>query len=704
MSAASACPQCHRHVSLPATDDRTAWVRCPHCQSEYALGYALDYVPPPLEIVTTPATTPMPAMAGGAQGGVGELELESLPGEHPAMPALPGEAGIEHPGGEPLTAEHAGELGVHDFADELHVAEHGAGEHAADEIGFHDGVNGEHAADGEHFDHDGQEMGEHEFRFSDEHAAEGAFGEATADEHAEGVEGHGEEHAAMGGLATMVKAAPPRRVKKPVSMKVKVIGISIFIACNIVLAIALYSASLFFLKSDPINIGRFFPSFINRAAQTADTGKTKKPASKITTDKGPQSGTGGAPNGGLSSGKLANPPATPDNTATNPAGPPKLVADDVGKTNPAGTGNPATPDGGLERTDDPFKNVPADPSKSDPTKLDPLAVQPPKLNLPDVPTGLPAPSLTPKSPEKTAPTAPTTTDSPPDQPPAKTTDKPADTTPKLPEKTSPEKTSPVPIEKPADNPPAKVQSAVGPKSPATYKFAELETAADAARKARDALDAATTGDADAAKHARIDYYKVMSHLGTLLAGKIDVGSDLVAGARVDALTDELLMGPAAATLSAGRDQFGALAGKWVASPARKEAGVLLIGRLTHTQPAGQTFASDLALFGSETALTVASTADPMAGGLKAGDAVIVIGAIVDDPAENLTGYEGNMPRVVWAAKIVPCPVATPADTKIPDSKAPDTKSPDAKTPDAKSSDTKPADAKSSQSPAETKAK
>ena len=660
---------------------------------------------------------PMSAMAGGAQGGVGEFELETLPGEHPAMPALPGEAGIEHSSGEPTSAGHAGELGVHDFADELHVDEHDPGEHAPDEFGFHDGVNGEHAvaehfgaapADGEHFDHEGGEMGEHEFHFADQHGAEGAFGEAAADEHADGADGHSEEHAAIGGLATMVKEAPPRRVKKPVSMKVKVIGISIFIACNIVLAIVLYSASLFFLKSDPINIGRFFPSFINRAAQTADSGKTKKPAPKITTDKGPQTATGGAPSGGLASNNLpnpngftqpdgSNPPATPDKTATNPAGPPKLAADS-GKTKPAdaGTGNPAAPDGGLERTDDPFKNAPAEPSKSDPTKLDPLSVQPPKLDLPSGPAGLPAPSLTPKSPdktpektpEKTAPVAlPSSTDGPPDQPPAKTIDKPADTTPKPPEKTvpektgpektSPEKTSPVPVEKPADNPPAKVEAAVGPKSPATYKFAELETAADAARKAREALDAAATGDADAAKHARIDYYKAMSHLGTLLAGKIDVGSDLVAGARVDALTDELLTGPAVATLGAQRDQFGALAGKWVGSKARKEAGVLLVGNLTHTELSGHVLASDVMQFGAETPITVVSAATPANSGLKAGDAVIVVGALIDDPAENLVGYEGSRSPVVWAAKIVRCP---PVDTNAPKSSIPETKTPEPKAP------------------------
>ena len=55
MTAVACCPRCFRHVSLPASEDHSVWVRCPHCGDQYSLQTAMDFVPPALEIVPAPA-------------------------------------------------------------------------------------------------------------------------------------------------------------------------------------------------------------------------------------------------------------------------------------------------------------------------------------------------------------------------------------------------------------------------------------------------------------------------------------------------------------------------------------------------------------------------------------------------------------------------------------------------------------------------
>src|ERR1700676_3357281 len=175
MSAVSACPQCHRHVSLPATDDHSGWVRCPHCQAQYSLQAALEYLPPALEIVPVPAPLPTPehVLTGAAHVGFDEFELDALPGEHPAIAGPTDEHAVEHPLGEHPADDHVAEH----LPSELELAEHPGGE-----VGFTDGINGEHASEehpaAEHPADDEGELGEHEFRFADEHVPSGAFGEA----------------------------------------------------------------------------------------------------------------------------------------------------------------------------------------------------------------------------------------------------------------------------------------------------------------------------------------------------------------------------------------------------------------------------------------------------------------------------------------------------------------------------------------------
>lgn len=55
------CSRCKEVVRLPVSS--TAWVRCPHCQSEYPIEQILDQLPPALEAIPTPS----PLSASGVE-------------------------------------------------------------------------------------------------------------------------------------------------------------------------------------------------------------------------------------------------------------------------------------------------------------------------------------------------------------------------------------------------------------------------------------------------------------------------------------------------------------------------------------------------------------------------------------------------------------------------------------------------------------
>ena len=84
MSAVTSCPKCSQRVSLPDVADKAAWVRCPLCRSEYALGDALEFQPPVLELIERPKDAPaldegniVPVLAGGSGAAPDSPEIES---------------------------------------------------------------------------------------------------------------------------------------------------------------------------------------------------------------------------------------------------------------------------------------------------------------------------------------------------------------------------------------------------------------------------------------------------------------------------------------------------------------------------------------------------------------------------------------------------------------------------------------------------
>jgi hypothetical protein len=89
--------------------------------------------------------------------------------------------------------------------------------------------------------------------------------------------------------------------------------------------------------------------------------------------------------------------------------------------------------------------------------------------------------------------------------------------------------------------------------------------------------------------------------------------------------------------------FGA---RWFAFPKRTNNGVVLAGTVESIDQVGPLFHAKIKPGEAATsAVTIVCAKDPQ---LAAGDEVLTLGSIVDKPAEELGGYEGSEPAVVWS--------------------------------------------------------
>ncbi len=89
------------------------------------------------------------------------------------------------------------------------------------------------------------------------------------------------------------------------------------------------------------------------------------------------------------------------------------------------------------------------------------------------------------------------------------------------------------------------------------------------------------------------------------------------------------------------------AGRWLEFSRRTTPGIILAGKVQSTAPVGKLheIKLDIGLEDStESIVSVLSATDP---GVNDGDQAVVLGTIVENPAEELAGYEGAEPTVVW---------------------------------------------------------
>lgn len=92
--------------------------------------------------------------------------------------------------------------------------------------------------------------------------------------------------------------------------------------------------------------------------------------------------------------------------------------------------------------------------------------------------------------------------------------------------------------------------------------------------------------------------------------------------------------------------IGRLAGYLLENGHREQNGIVLAGKLQEVVREGELFRLRIVLFGVPKTVTVVSHLMPNPP-LKPQDRVIILGSIVDDPANNLAGYSGQLPQIVW---------------------------------------------------------
>lgn len=88
------------------------------------------------------------------------------------------------------------------------------------------------------------------------------------------------------------------------------------------------------------------------------------------------------------------------------------------------------------------------------------------------------------------------------------------------------------------------------------------------------------------------------------------------------------------------------------NPPRPEAGILLVGQVEESKPAGKLKVLQISVPSGSRQTTVLSPRGSIAG---RGDLVLVLGAIVAEPGQNVIGYTGTEPQAVWAGLIVKLP-------------------------------------------------
>jgi hypothetical protein len=637
MTAVACCPRCFRQVSLPESDDHSVYVRCPHCSEQYSLQTAIDFVPPALQIVPEPALAATEEHDGhetSAAAAAFESEGIFAPGGEHAEIATGADAS---PHGEDL--EHTG-LAAHvhaiddDFDSALSLDDAATTD---DEQPF--------IAEQEHAMDEAEHEQEEDFRFADEHH-DGAVTFGEPGEHAH--ETVGEEHP-LGEIATM--AAKPPKKKKHVPLTVRLIGYGMFIASGVLGLVVVYGASLYFGFSDPLKLGRHLPDWLVAKSLRGETDRSMvKPAPNPNSlrqaagESGAETPKQPGPNDADASAEPKNPPAGDDRPATKPAvadssSPTPTDSDTKAVSKPAptdvatetpGKGNPAG-----SPFEQPAKPSDGEPPKDDAAKLDPLAGAPklPSLDMPDVKiSGKPSADKQPDNSSNSVPAGDALRAS-------HTAEKPAEA--------KVEK----PTDKPLDGPTAeKLAKTIVPKSDITYSLVDLTTAVDAATRSSAALaEAAKTDDENALTAARRVNFKTMSHLATVLTFVKSDAPD--APATIQREKDQVaasLAAPTAADSAAERKAVGDLAGKWVGYAKRTEAGIFAAGTLKAVESRGPLFESLVELPDGQT-LKVVSVEKP---GIEDGHPVVLLGAIVGDPAKNLPEYKGPADPVIVAALLV----------------------------------------------------
>ncbi len=174
-----------------------------------------------------------------------------------------------------------------------------------------------------------------------------------------------------------------------------------------------------------------------------------------------------------------------------------------------------------------------------------------------------------------------------------------------------------------------------------YTLADLRAALETALQASIAWD--TNPDQSDQQRAQLTqrFYESFAHLSEAVT--YPPPQDPGTGELVTALSDVL---STFARQPKKLAMIGNQTSAWLDQPARPNQGIFLFGTVKRIKMSGQIFETELELAAlQKRTVTVVSRIDPRQT-FGAGDRILMLGAIVEQPARNLLGYEGNEPMVV----------------------------------------------------------
>ena len=438
------------------------------------------------------------------------------------------------------------------------------------------------------------------------------------------------------------KVKAPKAPREPGEKRRMSTVLSVFLGAVVALPIALISMIWIGGKDyDVVGLGNFLPgmmlpSSFNKARVVA----AKPPMQALPTDSGAD-----APPSLPNEPAAEAPAATPEPAAEAPAEP----AADAPAAEPAA--EPAASD-----------TPPAAAAPSDTTPAEPAPAEPaPGAETP----AAEEPSLDPITTDKPADDQP---EAMPEEKPAagdpvedllapSADDKPKEETAEAPESDPVADLLPdgdKPADKPAEEMPADETIAddtpsepVGPAAATEFALADVAAAAQQAAAADQRIIAAQAGDDETEqKKARSNFYLSIFKLAEAVTFAKDDEAQL---AQMRGGIQQTLEQFAADSKRVDALKFNAA--RWLGFAKRTTPGIVLAGKVESAERVGKLYEVKvgIGLDSAAPVVTVISGTNPK---LAPGDAAFVLGTIVDNPSENLAGYDGNEPQVVWSGMAV----------------------------------------------------
>lgn len=94
----------------------------------------------------------------------------------------------------------------------------------------------------------------------------------------------------------------------------------------------------------------------------------------------------------------------------------------------------------------------------------------------------------------------------------------------------------------------------------------------------------------------------------------------------------------------GTARFGSVSGD--------DRGIVVAGAVRSIEEQGKVVVIDLVQYGTAANVTVIS---PIRANLRNGSGAVILGTVIDDPATHISGYTGDLKRVIWGGRAVRIP-------------------------------------------------